>query len=57
MSEKKQYPSIEVLKTAVEALKKMDEDENRWQKPLMRCLTVHGVFLVITMSQDTQFVQ
>ena len=32
MSEKKQYPSIEVLKTAVEALKKMDEDENRWQK-------------------------
>ena len=27
----KHYPSIEVLKTAVEALKKMDEDENRWQ--------------------------
>lgn len=31
MTQKKQYPSIEVLKTAVEALKKMDELENKWQ--------------------------
>lgn len=32
MMKKKEYPSIEVLKTAVEALKKMDENESRWQK-------------------------
>lgn len=32
MTQKKQYPSIEVLKTAVEALKKIDEDEERWNK-------------------------
>ena len=32
MVKNKQYPSIEVLKTAVNALKKMDEDEERWNK-------------------------
>ena len=32
MTKKKSYPSIEVLKTAVNALKKMDEDQDRWQQ-------------------------
>ena len=32
MTQKKQYPSIEVLKTAVEALTKIDEDDERWNK-------------------------
>jgi len=32
MTNKKLYPSIEVLKIAINALKKMDTDEDRWQK-------------------------